>query len=325
VNAFVTGATGFVGAHLVQALLARGDVVTCLVRSPAKAAALAWPPAVRLVRGDLNDRAALAAGCAEADVVFHVAGQLAGRDLDHFLAANRDGTARVLEAAGTAARPPRRFVYVSSLAAGGSTVPGHPIDESRPPAPVTDYGRSKLAGETLVRAAPFPWTIVRPPVVYGEWDRELVRVFRFARRGVAPVIGDGTQELSVIYAGDLAAALIAAATATATAGHLYYAAHPSTITSYGFVDAVGRAVGRRPLIVRLPGPLARGALWIVGSLASLAGRDTLLTADKANEFLAPAWTCSSEALSRDAGWRAVTDLESGLARTAAWYRTEGWV
>jgi nucleoside-diphosphate-sugar epimerase len=91
------------------------------------------------------------------------------------------------------------------------------------------------------------------------------------------------------------------------------------------VEAVGRAVGRRPLIVKLPGPLARGALWVVGSLASLAGRDTLLTADKANEFLAPAWTCSSEALSRDAGWRAVTDLESGLARTAAWYKTEGWV
>jgi len=323
VRAFVTGATGFVGTHLVQALLARGDTVTALVRSPAKAQALGWPPTVRTCRGDLDDRAALADGCAGAEVVFHVAGLLAGRNLAEFLAANRDGTGRVLEAA--AVQPPRRFVYVSSLAVGGPTTPGQPIDESRPPAPVTDYGRSKLAGEALVRAAPYPWTIVRPPVVYGEWDRELVRVFRFARRGVAPVVGDGAQELSVIYAGDLAAALIAAATAQATAGGLYYASHPRTTTSQGLVEAVGRAVGRRPLIVRLPGPLARSALWAVGSLASLTGRATLLTLDKANEFLAPAWTCRSDALARDAGWRAETDLEPGLTRTAAWYRTEEWL
>jgi len=319
----VTGATGFVGAHLVQALLARGAAVSCLVRSPAKAQALRWPPTVRLIRGDLRDRAALATGCADAELVFHVAGLLAGRNLAEFHEANRDGTGRVLEAA--AAHPPRRFVYVSSLAVGGPTTPGHPVDESRPPAPVTDYGRSKLAGEELVRAAPYPWTIVRPPVVYGEWDRELVRVFRYARRGVAPVIGDGAQELSLIYAGDLAAALIAAATAPAAAGRLYYAAHPSTTTSRGFVEAVGRAVGRRPRIIRLPGPLARSALWVVGSLASLAGRATLLTLDKANEFLAPAWTCRADALARDASWRAATDLEPGLTRTAAWYRTEAWL
>ncbi len=322
-NAFVTGATGFVGAHLVRALVARGDTVTCLVRSPAKAQALGWPATVRTVRGDLGDAAALTAGCAGADVVFHVAGRLSARNLAEFLADNRDGTGRVLQAA--AATPPRRFLYVSSLAVGGPTVPGSPIDETRPPAPVTDYGRSKLAGEALVRAAPFPWTIVRPPVVYGEWDREVLRVFRFARRGLAPVIGDGTQELSVIYAGDLATALIAAATATATVGRVYYAAHAHTTTSLGFVEAIGRSVGRHPRIIKLPGPLARGALWIVGSLATLAGRATLLSLDKANEFLAPAWTCRADALARDAGWRAEVDLDAGLTRTAAWYRTEGWL
>jgi nucleoside-diphosphate-sugar epimerase len=323
VNAFVTGATGFVGAHLVRALVARGDRVTCLVRSPEKARALAWPPEVHIVRGDLDDPAALAAGCGEAQVVFHLAGRISAHDLDGFLAANRDGTGRLVQAA--AARPPQRFVYVSSLAVGGPTVPGRPIDETRPPAPVTNYGRSKLAGEELVRAAPYPWTIVRPPVVYGEWDREVLRVFRFAQLGWGPVIGDGTQELSVIYAGDLALALIAAATATATAGRVYYAAHPQLTTSRGFVEAIGRAVGRRPRIVRLPGLLARAALGVVGSLAYLAGRATLLSLDKASEFLAPAWTCRADALAQDAGWHAEMNLEPGLTRTAAWYRTEGWL
>ncbi len=321
-KAFVTGGTGFVGAHLVQALRARGDQVTCLVRNAAKAQALGWTD-VRLVRGDLDDAAALRDGCAGAEVIYHVAGRISARDLDEFMRANRDGTANVLEAA--APRPPRRFVLVSSLAAAGPTVPGQPIDETRPPSPVTPYGQSKLAAELLVRAMAGSWTIVRPPTVYGEWDREVLKVFKLARAGLAPVFGDGSQELSVIYAGDLAAALVAAATAPATARRVYYAAHPDVTTSRELVWAIGRAVGRQPRIVPLPGPLARALLWTIGSIAHLAGRATLLSGDKAAEFLAPAWTCRPDALARDAGWRAETDLETGLRRTAAWYRNEGWL
>ena len=321
-RAFVTGATGFVGAHLVDALRQRGDAVTCLVRDPAKARALGWTD-VRILDGDLDAPAALREGCAGAEIVYHVAGRISARNLREYLTVNRDGTARVLEAA--TRHPPQRLVHVSSLAVGGPTVPGHPIDETRPPAPVTDYGRSKLAAEELVRQAAVPWTIVRPPVVYGERDRETLRIFRLARARLGPVIGDGTQELSVVYAGDLAGALVAAALAPTTAGHVYYVAHPAVTTSRGLVEAVGRAVGARPRVVPIPGPLARVALWTVGSLAHLAGRATVLSADKTNEFLAPAWTCRADALERDAGWRATTDLATGLTRTAAWYRAEGWL
>ncbi len=190
-NAFVTGGTGFVGAHLVDALRARGDRVTCLVRSPAKAQALGWTD-VRTVRGDLDDSRALAEGCADADVVYHVAGRIAARSLDEFLAANRDGTRRVQEAAeGSPKRP--RLVLVSSAAAGGPNPRGAPIDESAPARPVTDYGRSKLAAEELVRRCRTPWSIVRPPVVYGERDTETLKLFRLARFGIGAVFGDGKQ------------------------------------------------------------------------------------------------------------------------------------
>jgi len=322
VKAFVTGGTGFVGAHLVQALRARGDQVTCLVRNPAKAHALGWSD-VRLVQGDLDDAAALRDGCAGAELIYHVAGRISARDTDEFMRANRDGTANVLEAVAHAS--PGRFVLVSSLAAAGPTTPGKPIDETRSPSPVTPYGQSKLAAELLVRAMAGAWTIVRPPTVYGEWDREVLKAFKLARMGVAPVFGDGSQELSVIYAGDLAAALVAAATTPATANRVYYAAHPVVTTSRDLVRAISRAVGREPRIVPLPGVLARGLLWTIGTIAHLAGRATLLSGDKAAEFLAPAWTCRPDALTRDAGWRAVTDLETGLRRTAAWYRREGWL
>jgi len=333
VKVFVTGGTGFVGAHLVRALLERGDEVRSLVRDPAKAAALGWTSAVELVRGDVNDARALREGCAGAEVIYHVAGRVSARSAAEFMAANRDGTARVLEAA--AVEPPRRFLYVSSLAAAGPTLPGQPIDESRPPAPVTPYGRSKLSAELLVRATPVPWTIVRPPTVYGERDRELFKLFKLARAAVVPVFGDGSQELSVIYAADLADAVIAAATAQRSAGAVYFAAHPSVTTSRELVRAIGRAVGsnragrrgrgREPRILPLAAPLARVILWTVGTLAHLAGRATVLSADKAPEFLAPAWTCRPDALIRDTGWRAKVDLETGLERTADWYRREGWL
>ena len=324
-NVFVTGATGFVGAHLVKALLARGDRVAALVRRPALAAQLGWGPEVRLVRGDLSVEAALRDGSAGADVVFHVAGQIAARNAAEFMVCNRDGTANVLEAARDGGV--RRVVFVSSLAVAGPTTPGHPIDETRPPAPVTDYGRSKLAAEVLVRAMPFEWTIVRPPVVYGEWDRATLKIFQLARRGLAPVFGDGLQELSVIYADDLAAALIAAGNAPAAAGQVYFAAHPAVTTSRDLVIAVGRALGlsRPPRILPVPPVVARGLLWATGTLAQLAGRTTVLTADKSNEFLAPAWTCRSDALTRDTGWSAQVALDDGLRRAANWYREAGWL
>src|SRR2546429_4203374 len=157
--------------------------------------------------------------------------------------ANRAGTANVLEAG--AERPRRRFGLVSSLGAAGPTRPGAPVDETRPPSPVTPYGQSKLAAEVLVRAMAFPWTIVRPPTVYGERDREVLKLFKLARLGLGPEVGDGSQELAVIYAGDLAAALVSA-TALAAANRVYYDAQPTVTTSRGLVRAIARPAGREP-------------------------------------------------------------------------------
>jgi nucleoside-diphosphate-sugar epimerase len=218
VKVALTGATGFVGGHLAEALRARGDDVACLVRSPAKAAALE-ARGCRLVPGDLGDPSGLERLVAGAEVVYHVAGRIAARNEAELTAANRDGAGRMARAARTAGVG--RFVLVSSLAVTGPTTPGRPLDESGPPRPVTPYGRSKLAGEEVVKAGGVAFTIVRPPAVYGPGDRELLRVFKLARTGFAPLLGDGRQELSLVHARDLAHALIAAALSPAAAGRVY--------------------------------------------------------------------------------------------------------
>jgi nucleoside-diphosphate-sugar epimerase len=318
----VTGATGFVGSHLVEALRREGHDVAALVRSPGKAALLNTL-GVHQVAGDLSTPNAVVQAAEGRDVVFHVAGLTAALDEAAYFAANRDGTRVVAEAAARAGAG--RIVYVSSMAAAGPALPGRALRGEEPPSPVTAYGRSKLAGEHEVRTRAVPWTIVRPPMVYGPRDREVLKVFRMARLGIVAVFGDGTQELSAVHAADLASALVAVTETPATIGGVFYACHPETFTSEEFVRAVGRTVGRSVTVLRIPVRLGRLALAGTGAFARSAGRATILNADKANEFFQPAWTGDPGPLTDTTGWRAVHDLGSGLADTWQWYRSARWL
>jgi nucleoside-diphosphate-sugar epimerase len=323
VKALVTGATGFVGSHLVEALNRGGHAVTALVRNPARAAALHWP-GVTVARGDLHSPAALEAATRGQDVIFHVAGAVAARSEAEYMAANREGTANVLAAAAATGDP--RIVLVSSGAAGGPTAPGRPATGDDPPRPVTMYGRSKLASEEVVRGGPLPWVVLRPPTIYGPRDRDnLIKVFRMARLGIAPVFGRGTMEISAIFAPDLAEALIAAATSDAALRRVWYVNHPEILTTGGMVRAIARAMGRSVRTVGVPEWAGRGILHVTGAAAALAGRATILNADKANEFFQQGWTGDPAPFSAATGWHAAHDAEAGLAKTYDWYRAAGWL
>lgn len=321
-RALVTGATGFVGSHLTEALRRRGHEVTALARSAAKAAALA-PLGVRVVPGDLHDRAALERAVDGQDVVYHVAGIVAARREADFLAANRDGTRHLVEAVERAGV--ERFVLVSSMAAAGPAMRGSPLLGDEPPRPVTAYGRSKLAGEQAVTASGLAWTILRPPLVYGPRDPEVLKVFRLARLGIAPVLGDGSQELSAVHGADLADALAETALSAAAVRRVYYPCHPEIFTGSDMAREIGRVMGRSPALIRVPAPIGRGVLMVTGAAARLAGQATILTADKANEFFQPAWTGNPAPLTRDTGWHAARDLRTGLEETYRWYRAAGWL
>ena len=320
-KALVTGATGFVGSHLVEALLQRGVRVTALARSAGKAAELQGR-GVRIVAGHLHDDAALLEAARAQDVVYHVAGVVAARSEAEFLRANRDGTASLVSAAESAGT--ERLVLVSSLAAGGPSPRGLPLDGTEEPRPVTAYGRSKLAGEKVVAASRLRWSIVRPPIVYGPRDKEVLKLFRLARLGFAPVFGDGSQELSAVHAGDLAAALIAVGEGSAC-GRIYHACYPEVFTSAEFARSVGAAMGRSVRTLRLPAGLGRALLSITEASARVARQATILTTDKANEFFQPAWTGDPAPLMRDCGWQPTYDLRTGLGHTYQWYRQAGWL
>src|SRR5581483_11592323 len=193
----VTGATGFIGSHLVEMLVSQGEKVRALARRSSS-----WrPPAgVELAYGDLVSGAGLEDGLKEVDVVIHLAGATKTLHSADYYTANVKGTENLVRAIGGRRI---RLVHVSSLAAVGPSSPDIPVTEDADPHPLTHYGKSKLEGERVVRALAPEAVIVRPPVVYGPRDTDVLQVLKPICRGWAVEIGGGDRWFSAIYVRDL--------------------------------------------------------------------------------------------------------------------------
>ncbi len=208
----VTGATGFIGSHLLEALTTRpGLEIKAIVRRRSKRVWLAKQNAeVREV--DFSQASSWATAIAGADVVFHLAGATAGT-VSQLQKANRDNTTALMEACAQQPRPPV-VVLVSSVSAGGPSLPHRLRSPAEPAAPLSNYGKSKLAGElaALQFANRVPLTIVRPGIVFGPRDTELVRLLPLITRlGIHPVPGWNDPLISFIHVTDLVDLLIRAA------------------------------------------------------------------------------------------------------------------
>jgi len=308
-RALVTGGSGFVGSHLVEHLLSRGVAVRCLVRGASR-----WLPAgVEQARGDLVSGDGLRAACNGVDTVFHVAGVTKARAADEYYQSNVRGTAHLLEAA----RDVPRFVYVSSLAAVG---PGEMLDEDAPPHPLTHYGRSKHEAEQLVRGRA---VIVRPPVVFGPRDTDVLQIFRTVARGRMVQIGRAPQWFSYVYVKDLARALASAAEAPAPA--IYFVCDPKPVSWSQFGDVAGEALGVRVKTLAVPVWMAY-AVGLCGEIWShVAAKPVILSREKIAEARHTSWTCSPARARTELGCTSYTLLREAVAETLAWYRQNGWL
>lgn len=327
-RAFLTGATGFVGSHLAEALVDRGVEVRALVRSTSDTRQLERL-GVERIEGSITDADVLAAAAADADVVFHLAALTRARSAAAYDRVNAVGTRTLVDAAcGAGGRRPHRIVYLSSLAAVGPCIQGRPVRAEDSPRPLTAYGRSKLAGERAVAARArdgIGTVILRAPAVYGPADRDLLRFFRIASYGVLPVPRGPERPVQLLYVGDLVEALVAAATAPDANG-LFHVAEAEVYAWEEVARRIGRAVGRPDArVVRVPEAVVHLAAAVGQAAASAAGRTTIFNREKARELLAPGWLCETERAERELGFVAQTQLTSGLVMTASWYREHGWL
>ena len=335
----VTGASGFIGGHLIESLLARNVRVRCLVRSTSQTDHLPHGR-IEFVHGDVTRPETLAAGIDGTDVVYHLAGLTCAFSTADLKRVNVQGTYQVARQCALQKKPPV-LIVTSSIAATGPARRTVPRRETDRPAPVSHYGRSKLGGERAAArfADRVPTTIVRPAIVFGPRDHDLLKAFiPIADFGVHSIPGLlDAPPLSLIHVSDLVELLIAVADRGSrlaggpeSAGRYdrgYYFAcadeHPSYVE---LGSIIAKVLGRpRVCLMRVPEPI----LWLAAianeGMSRFRGVPDVFGLDKIREATAGSWACSGDLARRELGWTPRRSLDERLRETAQWYRENHWL
>jgi nucleoside-diphosphate-sugar epimerase len=320
----LTGANGFVGSHVLDKLRARGLPTAILLRPSSNRrfieGHLSWAE-VRL--GSITEPESLRQALAGITHLIHCAGCTRAARTSAFYEVNHAGTRNVIQAA-NAQSAMRRVVHVSSLAASGPALAAKPAREGDAPHPVSEYGKSKLAGEQEVLEHCRPqFVILRPPAVYGPRDVEFLRLFKAVKAHLLP--RPGRQALSLVFVQDLAEAILTCLDHPAAARKTYFAACPQILEARSLAEEIAVQMGRWTVPLPLPAPM----LWplcLGGQIrARLTGRESLLSLQKFAELRAPGWVCDPGLLERETGCACPTSLKAGIGRTLEWYREERWI
>ena len=322
-KAFVTGGTGFIGSHLVQALLSHGySEVRCLVRSAPK-----WLEGLDIVpvRATLMDTGILHEAVQDVDFVYHLGGATRAQTYSALHESNVTATLNLLDAVHKANPGVQKVCVTSSLAAVGCAPPEGVANECTPLRAISRYGRSKAVMEQNVWQkfrTKLPIIVVRPPSVYGPRDRDIYMFFRTVSRGICPLL-KGDKGLTLVHVNDLVRGIIEGTESEATPGETYFIGNDVLVTWAALREAALEALGRRALTVALP----RSLVIPLGIASELAGRMTgtypALNREKAREILHAAKCCSSVKAHRDFGYEAKMELGEGVRQTIAWYRKRG--
>lgn len=297
----LTGVTGFLGGHVLDTFVAAGWHVRALVRRPHENT-----DAVTYIHGSLDHISALEALTAQADAVVHCAGLTKALSRSDFFDVNLGGTERLVEAAEKGGDP--YFIQISSLAA-------------REPL-LSHYGASKAAADLVLsgRKRKLPWTIIRPPAIYGPGDHEILKIIKASRYGVLPAPGSSTNRFSMIHVADLARLIVQLATARRPQGTFEVDdLHPGGYR----IEDVAKALDANVKII----PIARPVLEALGSLnelgAKFSRRPVALTRSNARYLSHSDWTVRSARRPSIPDWKPYFKLQQGMAETIKWYRDQG--
>ena len=276
----LTGATGFLGQHLLSALLDAGHEVNALIRSPDKLPKdLREHVSLSVTKGDLS--ADLAQWAQNADCVIHLAGLIKARNRAEFMAVNADGAARVAKAAQSAKVP--RFILLSSITAREPHLSG--------------YAASKLAGETAVKAAYTDGglSIIRAPAVFGPDDMATKPIFQMLQKGWLPVVGGNWKDvkLSMVYIDDLVQDIMKNAVQGAYDGHIVSLSTVPKMSWAEFADFASQALGRRVRVLPIPIFIIKPIAAVISVTLELFGMGHL-SLEKLREFRHADWTSADE-------------------------------
>ncbi|MFH1005836.1 MAG: NAD(P)-dependent oxidoreductase [Bacteroidota bacterium] len=312
---FITGVTGFVGRHLAEYFHKQGFVVYGLVRNQKKFldANISF---VKPISGDLNNFPQHL--LKEVSFIIHTAGLITAKNKNQYYEVNTAGTKNLAEAVRKYA-PDKRLLYISSLAAAGpaNIYPRTEVDTEEP---VSHYGKSKFLGEKEIEKAVTHFTILRPPVLFGPYDRGMFIPFQYAiKYGIAPVVGGSTSKVDFLFIDDFVKACFQAIHSPATDGKKYFLGG-NPLYWKEFWNIVKETSGKKLKHISIPVTFVKGLGYVNDVL-----KNSMLNSDKVKEIICPNWTSGSEEAKNDFGFKRQTDNFTAIRMTYQWYKQKGWL
>ncbi|WP_457565877.1 NAD-dependent epimerase/dehydratase family protein [Caldithrix abyssi] len=323
---FLTGATGFVGSHLAEKLLQQGHELRVLLRTTSN---LRWIADLNLESfyGSLDNPQSLLSGLKDIDVVIHCAALTKALKNEDYYKVNFEGTKKLVDLIINNNLPVKRFVFISSQAAAGPASSFEPVTEEDEPHPVSEYGKSKLLAEKYIleQKGKLPFTIIRPPAVYGPRDTDVLQFFQTVKRGIIPKWQNRDKYASFVYVKDLVEGIALAAEHEKARDKIYFIADAQP---YSW-DDLARVVMDffKTKAIHVPIPL--GAVKIIAAVSErwskITKQPSIINRQKVAELLPDFWICSPKKIQKELGFATQTSLENGVKQTLEWYVEHKWI
>lgn len=322
-KAFITGATGFIGSHLAERLLADPSFeVRCMVRNNEKW--LAGKDYTR-INANLTDIDAISEAVKDVDVIYHTAGVVKAPDMHTFQQVNVDATENLLRIAMRRKVP--KIVILSSQAAAGPSF-DHPVDESMPMYPVSRYGESKKRMEELIHEVAdkgISVSIIRPSSVYGPREEDIYTIFKIAAKGLFPIVGPGAgKPISLVHVDDVVDGTLLAGNKLDDGIKTYFISSERGYSWHEIAFACELALGKKLLKLNVPEALVKNVGSFSQFAASFFGKYPVMNKDKASEMVL-SWVCSIEKAQEELGYAPRVELNTGIQQTIDWYKRHNWI
>jgi nucleoside-diphosphate-sugar epimerase len=333
----VTGASGFVGSHLIERLSQKGHEVFALIRDPQKMEGLKFKG--KILNGDLTASSYssfMNEIPKDLDAVIHTAGLVHSFIPEQFYQVNHEPTIRLFHALKDrrpSSKKPFKFIFISTLAAMGPTKRNKIITEKKIPKPVSEYGKSKLLAETQLQELEVQYPqvelfILRPPMVIGPRDPAVLDVLKMVRDGLILTSGPGgfEKQYSFISIFDLVEYISYITTSMNKGPKLYFVSNPEIITLQDIIDQT-KILLEKDKIKQwvVPTPLLSVTAKLLQKMHRISPLSLRLTPDKLQEILAEAWICSGDKLISESGINCRWNLEQTLKVTLEDYKARSWL
>jgi UDP-glucose 4-epimerase len=323
----ITGASGFVGYHLIEEALKNNLEVYAAVRKSSKIDHLQHLD-IKYTYPDFDNADTLATEFKENryDYIIHAAGITKARSAAEYNHINAGYTQNIALASNKSSHPLKKMVLISSLAAVGplNTLDGI-ITENTPAHPVTSYGKSKLLAEENLKAfSSFNYSILRPTGVYGPRDRDIFIFFKQVAKGIEPYIGNMQQKFSFIYVTDVAKAAVLALYAK-DYQNTYNLSDGQYYDRYELGKLIKETLNLKTVKFHLPVIFVKFIALLSEKYSSLRNEAAVLNTEKLNELMAVNWYCDIKQARSGIDFSPEHDLRAGITETVKWYKANKWL